>query len=128
MTRGEVSSNREPRIDILVANINGEFQSVNTVLDTGFTGWLTLPPETIRRLGLIHQGQRTVIFANDLRDELDIYQTSVQWQGRPRRVIVFEAQGQPLLGMSLLWGSRVILEAVDAGNIVIEELNVPQGS
>ena len=39
-------------------------QSVELVLDTGFTGYLTLPPESISQLELTSVGQRTFELAN----------------------------------------------------------------
>ena len=122
---GKVGSNREPRINVLVANARGDLLQINAVLDTGFNGWLTLPSDVIRRLGLLRQGQRTAIFANDTQDGLNIYHASVQWHGHPQTVFVFEVEGQPLVGMSLLWGSRITLEAFDGGTVVVEEITLP---
>ena len=45
MITGTVSVNREPIIRISVQDAHGQSHELNAVLDTGFNGWLTLPPE-----------------------------------------------------------------------------------
>ena len=72
MIRGEVAirgrdgplTYLEPRIELGVAGSDGVFRTLSVVVDTGFTGWLTLPPELIRELGLKYQGERYTVFAD----------------------------------------------------------------
>lgn len=52
MIRGEVSADREARIRFQVYGTEGREEEVEAVLDTGFTGFLTLPPAMISALGL----------------------------------------------------------------------------
>ena len=96
--------------------------SVEVVLDTGFTGYLTLPPESIRQLGLPSVGQRTFELANGELFEFQVYLGSVSWHGRPSDVLVLQSDSVPLLGMTLLWGSRVTMDALNDGEVTIEEL------
>ena len=35
-------------------------------------------------------------------------------------VLVLQADGEPLVGMALLYGSRVVLHVVDDGDVLIE--------
>ena len=100
----------------------GRPRSVDVVLDTGFTGYLTLPPESIRQLGLPSVGQRTFELANGELFEFQVYLGSVSWHGRPSDVLVLQSDSVPLLGMTLLWGSRVTMDALNDGEVTIEEL------
>ena len=100
----------------------GRPRSVEVVLDTGFTGYLTLPPESIRQLGLPSVGQRTFELANGELFEFQVYFGSVSWHGRPSDVLVLQSDSVPLLGMTLLWGSRVTMDALNDGEVTIEEL------
>jgi predicted aspartyl protease len=43
---------REPRIRLMVRGLRGRQQEIEAVVDTGYTGWLTLPPGVIGALGL----------------------------------------------------------------------------
>ena len=100
----------------------GRPRSVEVVLDTGFTGYLTLPPGSIRQLGLPSVGQRTFELANGELFEFQVYLGSVSWHGRPSDVLVLQSDSVPLLGMTLLWGSRVTMDALNDGEVTIEEL------
>ena len=100
----------------------GRPRSVEVVLDTGFTGYLTLPPESIRQLGLPSVGQRTFELANGELFEFQVYLGSVSWHGRPSDVLVLQSDSVPLPGMTLLWGSRVTMDALNDGEVTIEEL------
>ena len=101
---------------------SGRSQSLEFVLDTGFTGYLTLPPESIRRLALRSVGQRTFELANGDLFDFQVYIGSVSWHGRPSDVLVLESDSAPLLGMTLLWGSKVTVDALHNGQVTIEEL------
>ena len=100
----------------------GRPQPVEVVLDTGFAGYLTLPPESIHQLGLPSVGQRAFELANGELFEFQVYLGSVSWHGRPSDVLVLQSDSVPLLGMTLLWGSRVTMDALNDGEVTIEEL------
>ena len=106
---------------------DGRPQSAEVVLDTGFTGYLTLPSESISQLGLPSVGQRTFELANGEFFDFQVYLGSVSWQGRPSDVLVLQSDSVPLLGMALLWGSRVTMDALDDGEVVIEDLSTAMG-
>ncbi len=102
---------------------DGRPQSVELVLDTGFTGYLTLPPESISQLELTSVGQRTFELANGELFDFQVYLGSVSWHGLPSDVLVLQSDSDPLLGMALLWGSRVTMDALNDGEVGIEELS-----
>ena len=51
MIRGEVSADWEATIRLKVLGPSGQEEDVEAVIDTGFNGFLTLPPDLIARLG-----------------------------------------------------------------------------
>lgn len=53
---------------------------------------------------------------------LDLYLATVMWNEEEREVLVLQAEGGPLIGMSLLYGYRVILHVVDNGDVIIDTL------
>ena len=59
MITGIVNPNREAVLRLKVQGPNGQEEEIEAVIDTGFTGELTLPPDVIARLGLtwLTQGQ-----------------------------------------------------------------------
>ncbi len=104
-----------------VMDADGEPQRYDVIVDTGCTGWLTLPESDIRRLGLARAGSRDSITASGNAEEFDYYETWVLWHGQLHEVEIFQSIDQPLLGMELLEGSRVAVNAWDDGDVIIEE-------
>ncbi len=123
MIRGTVGADQRALVTIEAFDGEGRLQPVEAVLDTGFTGDLTLPADDIRRLGLRPAGQRTFELANGATFDFDVYLGSVSWHGRASDVLVLEADGAPLLGMAMLWGSRVTFDAASGGAVTIDELD-----
>ena len=91
-------------------------------MDTGFTGYLTLPAETVQQLGLTLVGTRSFESADGELFELEAYLAEVSWSGRLTDALVLMSDGAPRLGMTMLWGSRVTLDAVGQGEVRIEAL------
>ena len=123
MIRGRVSRRLHARLPIGLLLNDASVRSVEVDLDTGFTGDLTLPAEVIRQCRLVLEGERPVVLANGDEVYLRVWQGMTLWYGRPRRVRILQAEGEPLLGMNLLRGSRVTLDVLAGGNVVIEELD-----
>ena len=94
---------------------------METILDTGFTGYLTLPTESIQQLGLLSVGQRAFELANGEFFEFEAYLAVVTWHGRLSDALVLKSDSAPPLGMALLWGSRVTIDAIPDGAVTMEE-------
>jgi predicted aspartyl protease len=56
------------------------------------------------------------------RVALNKYEAAVLWDGRERDILVLEAEGGPLVGMSLLAGHCLVVDVVDGGLVNIEAL------
>jgi predicted aspartyl protease len=52
MITGIVNANREAILRLIVRDANGQEHERDAVVDTGFDGWLSLPPDFISTLGL----------------------------------------------------------------------------
>ena len=53
--------------------------------------------------------------------ECVVYQGFARWFGRAREMRVIAAEGQPLLGMSLLAGCKITIRVGPGGEELIEE-------
>ena len=123
MIKGRVSHRLRVRLPVELLLNDTSFRSLEVDLDTGFTGDLTLPAEVIRQCGLVPEGERPVVLANGDEVNLRVWQGRTLWHGSPRRVKILQAEGEPLLGMKLLRGSRVAFDALAGGSVAIEELD-----
>jgi clan AA aspartic protease len=118
-----VAGGREAIIPIATVGPHGRSAGIEAVIDTGFTGHLTLPSDLARSLDLPLLGTRYVTLANGATATLDVYRATVLWEGEERPVRAFAAEGAPLVGMALLHGSEVRLRVVEGGSVVIEPLS-----
>ncbi|MYC33390.1 MAG: clan AA aspartic protease [Chloroflexi bacterium] len=112
----------EAWVTVPIIDAYGELQLFEAIVDTGFTGWLTLPESDIRRLGLVHAGHRYSITASGNAERFEFYRAWVSWHDQLYWVEVFQSIDQPLLGMELLEGSNVALDAREGGEVIIEEV------
>ena len=60
-------------VTIEVAGSDEVFRTTDVVVDTGFTGWMTLPETVIERMGLDLYGRRPAVLANGETTILDLY-------------------------------------------------------
>ena len=124
MIKGRVNANQQATVSIDIIDSRGCPRPLEMVLDTGFTGYLTLPGDSIQQLGLPSVGQRTFELANGEFFEFDTYLATVSWHGRLIYALALRSDSIPLLGMTLLWGSRVTIDAINDGAVAIKEMVV----
>lgn len=122
MITGSVNSYREPMIRLALQGANNQDREVEVIVDAGFSGSFTLPTNTIAALGLPFRSRGSATLADGSEIQFDIYAAVVLWDGTPRSILVEAADTDPLLGMSLLYGHRINVEAVDGGSVTIEKL------
>ena len=99
--------------------------TVSAVVDTAFTAYLTLPTESIRELGLIQRGEQAAELASGAVGNFAVYAGLTRWNGQERLTPILESDSEPLLGMAMLWGNRLTMDAVDGGDVIIEALLSP---
>ena len=58
--------------------------------------------------------------------EFEVYIGSVSWHRRPSDMLVLQSDSIPLLGMTLLWDSRVTVDALNDGEVTIEDMSPAQ--
>jgi len=124
MITGQVTARREAVIRLPLTTAPGATTDVGMVMDTGFTEYLTLPPALIASLALPVLNATAMTLADGsviaVDVYVDVYEATVMWDGVARTVKVHGADGDPLLGMAMLYGCRIIIDAVDGGQVTIE--------
>lgn len=94
--------------------------SLEFVIDTGFTGFLTLPEAAAVALGLDFLRRMPANLADDSTINLSVYALTIVWNGDVREVEVLATGRRPLLGTLLLretclsanWTSGGLVEVV----------------
>ena len=95
---------------------------VDAVIDTGFSGFLTLPPAITSALNLTGRSQIATRLGDGTMCYLDAYDAELEWDGVWLAVVVSEIDAAPLLGMGLLAGHEVFIEFVPGGVVDISRL------
>ena len=121
--RGQVDARREAKVSLPVRDANGQFHPIEAVIDTGYDGCLTLPPDTIRLLQLTPSIPITVTLATGTRERLNTWRGQVLWHNRIRAIRVIESSGDCLLGMELLADSQLTIQVRVNGAALIEEMD-----
>lgn len=122
MMTGLINADLEPRMTLNVCAASGQPHAVEAVVDTGFNGFLTLPPALITALGLQWLCRQQGQLADGSVLAFDVYVATVDWDGRPRGVEVEAADAQPLLGMALLQGAELRMLVLSGGSVTITPL------
>ena len=122
MMTGTVTAEREIMVPLeMVAS--GKPPTVSeVVVDTGFNGYVTLPSKVLRSLGGVSVGTRRAELGDGKIVDLEVYLVTVYWCGHEREVLALHAEAIPLIGMSLLWGSRVTFDAQANGTVTIDSI------
>ena len=100
MINEKVSGDLQALVIIDIIGGEGRPQSLEAILDTGFSGYLTLPTESIQQLGLRSVGQRTFELANGDLFEFEAYLAAVSWHGSLTDALVLKSDSIPLIGMT----------------------------
>jgi predicted aspartyl protease len=119
-TVGRVTSDREAVVPITVENSRGASRTVQAVLDTGFTGFLTLTAHHIEDLALPSLGRERVLLASGDPHAAHTDPAAVVLAGRRYRIRVLQAN-ESLVGMRLLWGRELRVECTDGGRVALLE-------
>ncbi|MEJ7842996.1 MAG: hypothetical protein WKF95_14630 [Rubrobacter sp.] len=107
----------EPVIPLsLIGHPDGRV-GVEAVVDTGFDGEHTLPVDLILQLGYAPIGTVGATLADGSSVEIGFFAGRVSWHA------VLAAEGVPLVGMELLAGSRLTLDAAPGGAVRVEALS-----
>jgi clan AA aspartic protease len=128
MIVGQVATEREAVVQFRVTGPAGANTDIIAVVDTGFTGHLTLPQRIIEALGLPTFGSRTALLAGGQKVVLRVFEGSVEWDTENRPIQILEAEGSPLLGMAMLRGFRLTIDVMENGPVTIEKLGVQTGA
>ena len=111
-----------PLIPLVVRGRDGGLRRYQAVLDTGFTGTVALPAPDVQRLGLSNPQTEHVTFANGESGNCDVYFADVLWDGEEQPAKIYAIGEDPLVGMALLRGSRVEMDVVEGGAVLVEPL------
>ena len=123
MIEGVVNAAYEPVVALALQDPAGQAREIEAVIDTGFTGFLTVTPALVAELGMRYRGRGWATLADGSETAFDIYDATVIWDGEHRRVEADAADVTPLIGMRLLDGHNLNIAVESGGRVAIGALS-----
>ena len=123
MIQGVIDQNNDPTIQLVVLGQDRKKRSIDVLIDTGFTGFLTLPAAVLVSLNLHPYRREEGIIGDGSTCIFEIYRGFIEWDGNVRSIDINESETIPLIGMSLLYGYRMELDIIEGGTITIRSLD-----
>lgn len=120
---GNVNSRREAIIQLAVLGANNQRQGIKAVIDTGYTGFLTLPSAMIAKLELTWFMQEEGTLGDGSMCMFNVFEASIIWDGQVRPIEINESEADPLIGMGLLEGYELNIQGLAGGTVTIKELS-----
>ncbi|MBW4661752.1 MAG: clan AA aspartic protease [Drouetiella hepatica Uher 2000/2452] len=121
MITGVVNADFEPIIPLSICRSDGAVFLQDAIVDTGFNGWLSLPPDLITELGLIWKRRGRAILGDGSECVFDVYEAVVVWDGALLTIPVDEADSDPLVGMSLMEGYQLTIQVAEDGLVELRK-------
>jgi clan AA aspartic protease len=97
-------------------------QAIEFVVDTGFEGFLTLPPDLVAALDLPYIAKIQANLADNSRIATTAYAISIVWNGVERDVIVLAMGRRPLIGTALLEDYHLSIDFYEGGTVLVDEI------
>jgi len=120
MITGFVTPNIQATIRLLIEDSASKTQAIDVIIDTGFSGAMSLPATLVSALGLQTISFENVQVADGSVVRTSVHSATVMWDGKARRVDVHAMGVQQSIGMSMLMGHDVYIRATDGGSVRIE--------
>lgn len=111
-----------PRVALTLFDASGTAHTLDCIVDTGFAGQLKLPPYWTGSLRLPKLGRDRFRLADGTAEEYELYVARGLWDDVERFFEVVEMVGDPLIGVDILRGFRLLAEMTEEGVVLIEAL------
>ena len=97
----------------------------HATVDTGFSEHMTLHGDVIDYLGLQSAGFTEARMANDQVQRFDLFHAEAIFGGRVPIILVHRTESESLIGMSLLQGLVLTMDARQGGAVGVEPATGP---
>ena len=120
MIQGIVNDAYEAVVALSLRGPTGQARDIEAVIDTGYSGFLTLPTTLVTELALPFAYIGRAFLANDDEVTFDVHDVTVLWDGQPRHIKADATGSTPLVGMLLLDRHDLNIEVESGGRVVIQ--------
>jgi clan AA aspartic protease len=114
--------NLQPQIGIILCLPGNPNIEIKCVVDTGFEGFLTLPPTAILELGLAYVTRIKANLADNSNISTNVYLATILWNSRVRDIVVLAMGHRPLIGTALLEDYHLSIDFYEGGTVLVDEV------
>jgi clan AA aspartic protease len=122
MITGIVNVDFEPIIPLSICGADGKVHIQDAIVDTGFNGWLSLPPDLIAELNLKWKRRGRAILGDGSECVFNVYEAVLVWDGNFLTIPIDEADSEPLVGMSLMEGYQLMVQVFEGGHVELSKV------
>lgn len=112
----------QARVNIIIRLLERSDVEIGCVVDTGFEGTLTLPPDVVAALGLPYVTRIRANLADDSNVMTRLHLATIIWHGVEREIIVLAMGRRPLIGTALIEDYHLSVDFYEGGSVVIDEI------
>jgi clan AA aspartic protease len=116
---GSVNARLEAVLQLQIEDSSGQLHMIEVVIDTGFTGDLTLRSAQLSALGLPPTGGIIAQLADGSIQSTTVHDAIMMWDDNPVQVGVRAVETDPLLGTRLLAGYELKIVFVVGGAVTL---------
>ena len=120
MIEGVVNEAYEAVVTLPLRGQAGQERDIEVVIDTGYNGFLSLPPALVEELGLPLVGPSQATLANGDVETFYVHDVTVLWDGTQRDIEADAVGPTPLAGMLLLDKHSLNIEVESGGRVAIQ--------
>lgn len=95
--------------------------SLDFIIDTGFNGYLTLPPQAVNAMNLPPRANTSATLADGSQVLFSIHLATIIWNSVEKVVLILASVNKPLLGTAMMAGYHLEIDFEDNGLVALEK-------
>jgi len=101
---------------------NQQELTIEFIVDTGYTDYLTLPADAVIAMGLRYLHDTPADLADDSTIQIAVYLATIVWNGMEMDVPALATGRRPLLGTAMLEACELLIQFAEGGLVTVDRL------
>ena len=125
MITGIVNPDFDPINHISICGSDGKVYTQDAIVDTGFNGWLSLPPDLIAKWNLKwkRRGRAFLVMEVNASSMSIKYKAVLFSGGNFLTILIDEGDSEPLVGMSVMEGYQLMVQVPEGGHVELSKVH-----
>ena len=119
MITGIVNPDFDPINQISICGLDGKVYTQDAIVDTGFNGWLSLPPDLFAK----RRGRAFLVMEVNASSMSIKYKAVLFWGGNFLTILIDEGDSEPLVSMSVMEGYQLMVQVPEGGHVELSKVH-----